>query len=558
MRTLRCGAEGVLVELDDLDAAQASYDALRQAPPAGVVDLVPAARTVLVTFAADRTDATSVTTAIRAVLATALPATTHPNPVRERAPAGGLDGVRVVEIPVRYDGPDLADVARLTGLTEAEVVRRHTAAEHRVAFCGFAPGFAYITGLDRALRLARRPVPRARVPAGSVAIADEFSGVYPTASPGGWHLLGTTALRPFDLDRDPPFALPPGTRVRFVDLDARPGPETQPDLRTRPALETRPDAETPRAGFRRAAGLRADHGAAATGAATMIEVLATGPLATVQDEGRPGLAHLGVPRSGAADRGSHRLANRLVGNRAGAATVEATFGGLAVRFERAALVALTGARCEPRLDGRDVGMYAPLDVPAGARLDLGSPVGGLRTYLAVRGGVEVAAVLGSRSTDLLSGLGPAALRAGQLLTIGNEIERHPGVDLAPQPRPPLVPELRVIPGPRVDWFDPSALAALTGAAFEVSQDSNRVGIRLLGPTLRRGRGDELPSEGVVRGAVQVPHSGEPVVFLADHPVTGGYPVLAVVLPDDVDLAAQCRPGQRLRFRLAVRGRDLSD
>lgn len=274
-----------------------------------------------------------------------------------------------------------------------------------------------------------------------------------------------------------------------------------------------------------------------------ITVLAPGPLTTVQDAGRTGHAALGVGRSGACDRASYALANRLVGNAAGAAALEVVLGGLALRAERDLVVALTGARCP----GAPHAAVTPLR--AGEELRLRAPEAGLRTYLAVRGGVDVPPVLGSRSTDVLAGLGPAALAAGDELAVGTARARFPDVDLAPVPEPAAGDvEVRVRPGPRRDWFTDAGWGALTGSAYEVTSDSNRVGIRLAGPAPERVRDGELPSEGMVRGALQVPPSGAPVLFLADHPVTGGYPVIGCVVDADVDRCAQLRPGQRLLLR----------
>lgn len=282
----------------------------------------------------------------------------------------------------------------------------------------------------------------------------------------------------------------------------------------------------------------------------MLTVLATGPLATVQDGGRPGWASVGVTRSGAADRRSAALANRLVGNADTAAVVEVTAGGLRVRAGRTLLVAVTGAPAPVSMDGRAAPFDAPFPLARGRTLDLGVPPVGLRNYLAVRGGIDVPPVLGSRSTDTLSGLGPAPLRAGDLLPVGPPTGEEPVVDVAPVGSPSSRPVLRVLPGPRRDWLDPAAWAALTSAEWAVTADSDRVGLRLSGPRLERARDGELPSEGLVPGALQVPPDGAPVLFLVDHPVTGGYPVLAVVATGDLPAAAQLRPGDRLRFRPA--------
>jgi biotin-dependent carboxylase-like uncharacterized protein len=275
---------------------------------------------------------------------------------------------------------------------------------------------------------------------------------------------------------------------------------------------------------------------------TALTVLETGPLATIQDRGRPGQGSFGVPVSGACDQHSYELANRLVGNLPGAAAIEVTFGGLALCAESDAIVAITGAPCP------GAPLNAPATLRAGEVLRLGPPRSGLRTYVAVRGGVDVPKVLGSRSTDLLSGLGPEPLSAGQTLPIACEHEPMPGVDLAAVADPPAGEVVvRVSPGPRRDWFTDGGWASLLGQTYTVSSNSNRIGVRLEGTPLERARDTELPSEGMALGALQIPPSGLPVLFLADHPVTGGYPVIGYVAGPDLDACAQLRPGQPLRF-----------
>nr|WP_291416285.1 biotin-dependent carboxyltransferase family protein [Actinophytocola sp.] len=281
-----------------------------------------------------------------------------------------------------------------------------------------------------------------------------------------------------------------------------------------------------------------------------MEVVRCGPLGTVQDRGRPGFAALGVTRSGAADAPAAALANRLVGNAEDAACLELTLGSTTLAFREPARVAVTGAPCDLARDDRGEAMSSPFVVPAGGRLTVGVPDTGLRTYVAVRGGLAVPQTLGSRSTDVLSGLGPAPLSPGTVLPIGNDHSGPPpAVDVAPV-RPPATGDLvvRVIPGPRADWCTPQALATLLTAKFAVTAESNRVGVRLEGPRLDRARHEEMPSEGMVPGAIQVPPAGQPVVFLADHPVTGGYPVIAVVSTKDLPILAQARPGQAISFR----------
>jgi biotin-dependent carboxylase-like uncharacterized protein len=284
----------------------------------------------------------------------------------------------------------------------------------------------------------------------------------------------------------------------------------------------------------------------------VLEVLAAGILTTVQDRGRFGHAHLGVPRAGALDGPAAALAHRLVGNDPGAALLEVTLGGLEVRAHEGRWVAVTGAPCPVTVDGEPRSHDRAEWLPAGSVLRLGPPVTGVRSYVAVGGGLAVAPVLGSRSTDTLAWVGPPRVSAGDTLAVAPPTG-DPRAHETPRPRRPG--PLRVAPGPREDWFVAGALAALCSTAYTVGADSNRIGMRLDGPPLERSRRGELPSEGVVLGAVQVPPNGLPVVFLADHPPTGGYPVIGVVAEDDLWQCAQLRPGEEVRFtpdRVAAR------
>ncbi|WP_244929300.1 biotin-dependent carboxyltransferase family protein [Nocardioides sp. W7] len=281
---------------------------------------------------------------------------------------------------------------------------------------------------------------------------------------------------------------------------------------------------------------------------TLLRVRRTGPLTLVEDLGRPGHAAIGVARSGAADRGALRLANRAVGNPEGAAALEVLLGGLELEVVGGSVtLCVTGAPAPVRVGGRDTGPSYVTTARAGDVVRLGTPAVGLRSYVAVRGGIDVPAVLGSRSRDVLAGVGPEPLAEGDELIVGAWTGEPPVADLLPPPRLPDVVELRVVRGPRDAWLVDAD--RLTSTAWTVSGESNRVGIRLLGEPLHHRDPDrQLPSEGAWRGAVQVPPGGEPVVLLADHPVTGGYPVAGVVVDADVDRAAQARPGQQLRLR----------
>ncbi|TDE96186.1 biotin-dependent carboxyltransferase [Occultella glacieicola] len=277
-------------------------------------------------------------------------------------------------------------------------------------------------------------------------------------------------------------------------------------------------------------------------------VLEAGGLTLVEDLGRPGFAALGVSRSGAADRGALIVANRLLGNEDGAAALEVAMGGLALRAESDVLLALTGASAPTTVDGRTAPPQRVLAVAAGSVVRLGVPRWGLRTYVAVAGGLAVPAVLGSRSTDVLSGLGPAPVRAGDVLPVGRASIAMATIDAGPAPPSGPTFMLDAMPGPRRDWFTEEAWRVLFARRYRVTDVGDRVGVRLRGAPLGRSRLTELPSEAVVAGSVQVPPDGQPLIFGPDHPVTGGYPVIAVLTESARDAAGQLRPGQELRFR----------
>jgi len=499
-RLLPAGPRALLVELAGIAAVVDLAAAIRDAAVPGVVDVVPAARTVLVVHDGRAETAASVERVVRE--RPALPAA-----VLARPHAGD------VVIGVTYDGADLADVARRCSLSVEEVVARHTAGTYTAAFCGFVAGFSYLLGLDPRLHLPRRSSPRERVPAGSVAIASGFSAVYPTASPGGWHLLGTTDAELWDERRDPPALLPPGTTVRFERVRA---------------------AQRARTGPAAAPGRATGDPAVAHGPVDAV-VRAWGVAGSVRDGGRPGWAHLGRSRGGALDAAALALANRLVGNAGSAAGFESS-GGLVVELRRAAMVAVAGAAAEITVEhGPAIGWGAPVVVPAGATIRVGRLLGGMRLYLAVRGGI--------------SGRAPTPREADGAVAVA--FGADPATPAAGQPAAPeaAADEVSVWPGPRLERFAPGAWDALLGTTWTVSAAGDRVGVRLTGSArLRHLDLPELAPEGLVEGAVQVPPDGSPIVMLADHPVTGGYPVIAVVDPDHVARVVQHPPGSTLRFR----------
>ncbi|MCT9001795.1 5-oxoprolinase subunit B/C family protein [Microbacterium memoriense] len=510
-RVLPFGEAAVLAEVDSLADVLALHARLAGSRLEGVVDLVPAARTVLVVV----DPAVLPLTVVRAWIAGT-----------SGAPEVPLDP-KILLLPIVYDGEDLAAVAEDLELSVDELIRRHSAAEWTVAFTGFAPGFGYLVSAEWPFRVSRRSSPRTRLPAGAVGLAGEFTGAYPRATPGGWQLIGTTSASLFDPDAAPPALLAPGSRVRFV-----------------PVAATSPAAALPR-DVSEAGSIDPDRVVAA-------DVVASGLLSTRQDEGRPGHLAEGISASGAADRGALRTANRLVGNDESAAGIEITMGGLRLRARRDLWVAVTGAWGPIRIAGREVGPYDAQPWPAGTELEIDWFTHGARGYLAIRGGLGGPLVAGSRATDLLAGLGSAPLAEGDELTLADA--GSAGIPpLAVHPWGPPDDTLVAVdlaPGPRADWFTPAAHAALFDATWTVSHAADRIGIRLDGPVLDRIRTGELPSEGMLPGAVQVPPDGRPVILGPDAPVTGGYPVIAVVTDRTRDLLAQARPGSRILFRHA--------
>jgi len=488
----------------------------------GIVDLAPAYASLLVIYDPAALDYAGAEACVRAALA-ALPA----------RPA--LDG-RERHLPVAYGGeygPDVPAVAERLALSEAEVVRLHAEASYRVYMIGFAPGYSYLGELPARLELPRLSTPRAHVPAGSVAIAGRQTGVYSVATPGGWHLLGRTPVRLFDPWREPPCYLAPGDRVRFVPITA---------------AEFERQAAQERGGAPERLIRDTDH----------VEVVAPGLLTTVQDLGRTGYARYGVPAAGALDAFAARAANRLVGNADHAPVLEITLAGPTLRFATpGAVFAVTGADLSSQLDGREVPGWTACVAPRGATLKFGKRRAGLRAYLAVAPrGFVVGPVLGSAATYLRGGFGGLAgraLKAGDGLPAGPAPagrEALAGRALPPAARPPYrrEPVVRVVLGPHAERFTDEALATLLAAAYTVGPASDRMGYRLHGPALARHEPADILSQGLPLGGIQVPGDGQPIVLLADHQTTGGYPLIATVSSADLPLLAQLAPGDRLRFR----------
>jgi biotin-dependent carboxylase-like uncharacterized protein len=448
--------------------------------------------------------------------------------------AGGghaVDPPRTVTIPCRFDGPDLEEVAALAGVGPDEVAGLLTAQPLTAAVMGFSPGFAYLEGLPAPLQqVPRRSRPRPVVPAGSVAIANGHAAVYPTASPGGWHLVGRTGFALFDARRAPYAVLAPGDRVHFTVAGV--GDPVEPAPVAAPPWSVPP------------------------GARAVFEVVAPGLRAVVQDGGRRAVAAVGVPAAGPADPVSFALANRLTGNAPGSGALELTGGGARLRCLGACHVAAVGAAPEVRVDGtaERAGQLLPLE--PGQVLQIGRQRAGCRTYLAVAGGILGPEWFASAGTDELTGFGAGPLAAGDVVRAGTwapPLGDHLVAGGPTDVDASSLVELRVLPGPHAEQFAPSVLTRLPEIVFVVEPESNRVGVRLraeTGALARRegpGGGGGLDSQGVVTGAVQLPPDGDPVVLMPDHATLGGYPVLAVVVAADHGLLGQCAPGTRVRL-----------
>lgn len=528
--------------------------ALDRTPPAGVRDLIPAYASLLVCFDPLITCPTAIETDLRSVLGTL------------RVRATSAQG-RLVRIRVEYGGaagPDLEEVARLVGLSPEEVVRRHAAAEYTVSFLGFLAGFPYLTGLPPELAVPRLSSPRSQVPGGSVGIAGQQTGVYPVRAPGGWRLIGRTSARLFDPTRHPPALLRPGDRVRFEPVRARPDRSAQQAVSQPPHTEDTPlpiahehvlDTTTTPSNTPSSAPERQG--------VPWLSVRVPGPLTTVQDLGRLGYGRYGVSASGAADADALRLGNLLLGNPPGAAALEITLGGAEFEVLAPCRVALTGAACAVFRNERPVPTNEVLALEAADILRIGWARHGVRVYVCVAGGLHVAPSLGSSATDLRAGLGGLngrAVRAHDVLwrhpsgpSADAVVGRRVPADVARPQTTPRVWTLRILAGPHAIEAA-GDLEALQTGTYVVSSHSDRVGVRLLSmglPGERVPSGGETLSEGVPRGAIQVPPNGEPIILLADHQTTGGYRVPAVVATDDLWRVAQLRPDAAVRFALVT-------
>ncbi|MBH9987668.1 5-oxoprolinase subunit PxpB [Bartonella sp. W8098] len=615
MRFLSVNNSAFLIELADLEETLALFDRLQQEIRRGekdrqgqenlqvqesfqaIVEIIPAARTLLVRFDPAFADENTLETQIAGL----------------KLEKGQQKSGKLVEIPVVYDGEDIDDVAALLKIDREEVIRRHTESHYQVAFCGFAPGFAYLTGGDPIFNVPRRASPRKSIPAGSVALAGKFGGVYPQPSPGGWQLIGRTDVKMFDLDREPPSLLKPGDRVHFVDVtkdysahskgttsfslsrkekvgtlsekqmkndrieiaeqeksqnffspdDGKLLPDRSGSKALKSSASTKAAEANEKASLAKTGG-HDDNGRSATEATpnpqenAVFKLVTTLMPVTFQDRGRLYQSLQGLSPSGALDQKAMANANRLVGNAREQPVLEFTYGNARIKALQPSVIAFTGANLPITIKSAKGKVFVfekniPLAIDEGDEIILGRPLAGFRSYMALRGGFKVEPVLKSASFDSLSNLGPKPLSAGDNIFIANDSPLQPV--LLSLDDPYFLPKagdkvvLDVVMGPRTDWFTEQSIEMFFEKTWQVTPASNRIGIRLQSDTrLERSRSDELPSEGTVTGAIEVPANGEPVLFLRDRPVTGGYPVIANLVEDQIDLAAQIPIGAFIKFR----------
>lgn len=532
---------------------RAMQHGIKESRLAGVLECIPTYRSLLVVYDPLKIGFNELSERLRNI--------------ESRLAVMDLPAPLVTELPTAYGGeygPDLDFVAAHTGLSPEEVVRMHSSVDYLIYMIGFTAGYPYLGGLPESLVTPRRKTPRQQVPAGSVGIAGPQTGVYPVESPGGWQLIGRTPVRLYDPTRNPPVLLRAGDYVRFVPIS----PAEFESIAREVNDGTYVPRVTPRGGHReqsRSAPTGFFLGSSTSGVqedaekpqADALEVLDGGFFTTVQDLGRYGYQQFGIPPSGAMDSFSMTVGNMLVGNPPDAAGLEITYTGPRLRALRSILIAVTGADFAPRINGHPVNQWESLQLNEGDILEFGLPSAGARCYIAVLGGISVKKVMGSRSTYVRGNVGglegrriaagdriPAFLPASEA-----RIRVGPGRFVPPHLRPVCTAGLmvRAVPGPQDDYFTKRSLETFFGETYSVTEQADRMGLRLKGPQLEHREKTDIISDGMLAGAVQVPGDGQPIVMLADRQTTGGYPKIATVIGPDLHLLGQARPGDTVRF-----------
>ncbi len=430
-----------------------------------------------------------------------------------------------ITLDLCFDGEDLDEVLSKSKMSVDQFAKAIFSTSFSVAHFGFAPGFAYLDGLPKALQIDRRPTPRLKVPAGSVAIGGPYFGIYNLETPGGWNIIGRTSARLFDLNQG--MYLARGDEVRF-------SPSAAPS-------DSQPGSSN---------GTRENHFEPIKNSRAHSRLVAQKGRISYQDLGRNNTGHIGVGKSGAMDPYSHILANLALGNDPNATTLELALSRVSFELLTDTYIVVSGAQGEILIDNRIVRHNQVHGILAGQRLDIEMPHQGVYTYFATRGGFLAPHMLASTSTDSLSGIGP------ELPTIGATLFANP------HRQPPFdsivssndsVKIIKVIPGPNLSKFDPTTIDWFFASDFKISPDCARTGIRLSGLTNNPTSATPLGrSQPLIPGAIQIPPNGEPIVIGRDNPTTGGYPVIACISHFDLGALAQLRPGTRVSFQKITR------
>ena len=469
---------------------------------------------------------------------------------------------RVFNIPVCYGGEfgeDIAFVASHAGLTEQEVIDIHTGRDYLIFMLGFLPGFAYLGDMDKRLHTPRLSNPRTSIPAGSVGIGGEQTGIYPLASPGGWQLIGRTPLDIYDAKREEPFLYEAGDESQFVPIDSDTYYEIRHQiLRGTWKLTVREDVQEakqahPTQSKQRAEGVQTTTVNEDAQIGGYLDIQTPGFFTTVQDEGRLGYQRYGFSQSGVMDQASWKFGNALLHNPQDAAALEMTWQGASFTVDASTRIAVTGAECDVTIDGVKQPQNEALEIDPGRKVTIGIAKKGCRMYLCVQGGIQVPKVMGSRSLNLKCHIGGCE---GRPLRAGDHVPFGVGADFyateTQQTARTRLPEgdtvtLRVIPDAQAECFGTEGAQIFYSSEYEIAEESDRMGIRLQGPSVTGSGSADIVSEGIAFGAVQVPSSGCPIILMADRQTTGGYAKMGVVCSEDLSLLAQCRPGTKIRF-----------
>lgn len=440
---------------------------------------------------------------------------------------------RTVHVPVVYGGeygPDIDYVAKSHGLTEKQVVKVHSERDYRVFMIGFVAGFPYLGEVSDKIATPRLETPRLKVPAGSVGIAENQTGIYPVEAPGGWRIIGRTPIRLFNPLQQRPALLKSGDIVRFK-------PVSEKELKTFEESSLKDSSMSlPR---------EQKH-------LQVFRVLKPGMFTTIQDMGRYGYLAYGVPISGAMDMSSLVMANLLVGNNANDACLETTLIGPELQVLTRTQIAITGGEASPTINGKIVPMWQTFEVMVNDVISFGKMEKGCRSYISVRGGINVPKILRSRSTfarGKFGGMEGRHLKTGDIVNGFKvsllETERTTPKELCPQLTGPY--KVRVVLGPQASMFKEEGIDTFLSGPYEVTPESDRMGYRLEGSAIQHKDRADIVSDALLPGAVQVPKSGKPIIIMRDAQTTGGYPKIAVATTPDVSLLGQAKPGDTIEF-----------